>query len=369
MKQKLAALVVVVSLTLLSAPVSALNSGGISIHPVNSGDKTRSSFSFNVSSKQSLNDAVMVTNTSAEAKNVNVYFVDGTISADGTFACGLQKDKKQDVASWTEVATQKVHINSIATAKIPFSISVPNAVEPGEHNGCIVAEEDLPSGSKQAFSYRMAIRVSVTIPGELNQLMSISNVHVKEENGKFFAKATLSNTGNVSLKAKLSATATSSFNKKTQISLPQQTIVRGSKVYISQAIPRPFWGGNLKLEIHGTYDSYAPHKGLGPKSINTASAATFVSPTNSAIFLLILIVAAVVILTILLVKFIKRQKQYKQWQTYTVRDGDNIKNLGERTSTSWKYIARKNRIAKPYVLTPDQKIKIPKFTKTISVEK
>lgn len=357
MKRKVAVLAITF-LTLLSAPAGALNSGGISIHPVNSEGKARSSFAFNATTQRDFNDAVVVANASSESKNVQVYFVDGTVSADGTFACGLQKDTKDDVASWSTPATTELHIKPVATSEVPFNISVPAAAEPGEHNGCIVAQEILSPASKQTFSYRMAIRVSITVPGELKQEMRATDMHIEEDKGKILLKAVLNNTGNISLKANLSATVADAFGKRSEIKISQQTVVRGSKVYLSQEVPRPFWGGNFEVRLHGTYEPYTKRDELRPKSL-TAVSTRFISPTSPATAILCSISIVIIGLIVWTIKFVRRQKLYKQWRSYEIVEGDNIKLLGERTSSSWKRIARYNHIAKPYVLAPGQKIKLP----------
>ncbi len=45
--------------------------------------------------------------------------------------------------------------------------------------------------------------------------------------------------------------------------------------------------------------------------------------------------------------------------TYTVRGGDTLSQIGERLGVSWPAIARENNLGKPYVIHPDQSLKIP----------
>src|SRR5687768_8632801 len=86
----LACAVVVGLLMLLTAPVSAIEQGGLGgkpAHPKEDNPRSQSIFVHTLDAGTESRDGVQVINNTAETKSVLVYAVDSQISSGGAFAC------------------------------------------------------------------------------------------------------------------------------------------------------------------------------------------------------------------------------------------------------------------------------------------
>ncbi|HLC89885.1 MAG TPA: LysM domain-containing protein, partial [Patescibacteria group bacterium] len=49
----------------------------------------------------------------------------------------------------------------------------------------------------------------------------------------------------------------------------------------------------------------------------------------------------------------------RHWQTYMVKTGDNLPQIAYQSKVSLKRLAKVNKIAKPFIIGPGQKILVP----------
>jgi hypothetical protein len=368
------------SLLMLSF-ADALNYGGIGGRPAYSSPtnpRTQSIFIFNLSPGQSASNAVDVQNDTNQTQTINIDSVDSELATGGQFTCKQAVEPKTDVGSWIALQQTSVTVPPNSDKVVPFTITVPNSnkINVGEHDGCITLEASSQTAAPSnkngiLLSFRTAIRVVVTIPGQLIKKMVMNTVKVTNGNkGYFIVTPSFSNEGNVSLDTKLSLQLVSLFgtssglvNEGTMPVLPNSSMNPGYE------ISHPFWGGFYMAKAIASYNDN-PETGLGvqtnanQKVLVKNSSIFFATPKPLAALTEILILLVLVALVVWLVRGRSVKSQIKDtWTEYDVKHGDTLVKLAERSGVSWKRIAIANKIRAPYTLNDHQKIKLPPIHK------
>jgi len=363
----------VVALVLPSRAAHAVEYGGLGGKPANPDPKNaRSSsiFIYTLAGGKSKQDAVRVVNNSSEAKTVEVYATDSELASGGSFACTQKADDQKQVGSWIEFDSSEVTLAASSEQTVGFRINVPKNTDVGEHNGCIVIQEKgaapEAAGNGVALSFRSAIRTVVTVPGEITKNVDFKTLKAVGQNKKYVITAALLNTGNVSLDTNIDVTIKNLFG---------QQVYKNGGIYpiLSQKQPielnfeydRPFWGGIYYLAGTAAYNSDtkialgAPSKPDVSKKAPTSFLFTAPQPLAWLVYLLVLTLIAAAA-RYAYSKLRKQKHMKKTWVGYTVKSSDTIYGLAKRRGTSWKSIAKVNKLKAPYELKTGATIKLPK---------
>lgn len=347
--------------------------GGIPANPDPNNPRTKSIFVHTIIPGQTKNDAVNVINNTNEAKTVEVYAADSEIASGGSFACRQKADEQKAVGSWIRLAQSEVVLPPSGNQVIPFKISLPNTVSVGEHNGCIVIQEKAAvpaqAGSGVQLNFRSALRVAITVPGDIVKDIEFTSLSVKPESKKYTLTVKLTNKGNVSLDTDVQVYITNWFGKN---------VYKNGGIYplLAQATPaefnfeypQPFWGGFFRIKGTADYngDASVPLGSPAPKNVrkDTPGQWLFVTPQPKALALeLLALVLLVISVWVILGRIRGRRKTAKTWKTFTVEEGDTLVALARSYHVNWKTIARVNKLRAPYHLRPGSKIKLPAKTK------
>ena len=373
-----------VGVVFLLTPFYVLGEGSIGGRPANSdpnNPRSSSIFIYSLDQGKIIADAITVINNTTEKKTILIYAVDSVVSSDGAFGCAQKVEPKTGVGSWIKLAKSEVTLGPVSNQKVSFDITAPKEVDVGEHNGCIVLEEKkqepVNAGGGIVLNFRTAIRVAVTIPGEIIRNLEISGYTIeKKSNGGILLKPKIKNTGNVSIDATVTLYVNYFFNSLTivgrQIFGPQAhtqsgqyTFLRDKETELSFDLEKPFWGGYFESYFTVSYD-VDPNAKIGENTegplttLTSPSIKFFSSPKENALKLEVgLVLILLALLTYAFVQFKHVRYVARAWQDYIIVEGDDITKIALKFNISWKELAKVNDLEPPYTLSKGQIIKVP----------
>ena len=260
-------LLVGVFLFLVSLPfVSALAYGGVGGQPAyyrSEEPKSKNIFVHTLVPGQVQAEGVVLYNmsSSGDEKVILVSAVDTVHSSDGGVACAQVQDIQKRVGTWITLEKNEVVLPPEAEEMVPFTITVPENVVPGEYNGCIVIEEQQQEerGAGLSLSTRIGLRVALTVPGALQrEIVEPTVVMSTLEDGGYTFQISGRNTGNVSVDTNLALTVRSLM---TGLVYARQgggyPVYREKTQRWNFGIEKPFWGGPYLVTTTLSYDSTA----------------------------------------------------------------------------------------------------------------
>lgn len=366
-----ALLTVFISYTaIISGTALAAENGGIGGKPANpraDNPRTESIFVYELTPGESTKDGVQIFNNTEEKKTIAVYATDAIVSSGGAFACAQAADEVKDVGNWIKLSKSNVTLAPGKSEIVPFTLTLPGDTEPGEHNGCIAIQEaDAESanvGNGIALSFRSAIRVAITVPGEIKKELTIRDVSLIGKSEKLIGRIALKNNGNVSLDATVDTQLVGLFGSIKQTISGTYSALPKTVTELNFEYEQPYWGGFYKLNAKASYNANTSEtlgEGAATASEEKSSNYIFVWPKTSALLVELAIVAAVILSSVLLWrKFVLHPKLVKKYHDYTVKEGDNIQSIAKDNKVKWKHLAQINSIKAPFTLTVGSVIRVP----------
>lgn len=198
-------------LFVLPLSVWAISAEGLSIYPGNEDSQnplTKSWFIYNLESGVSKNDELIIFNSLKKSVTVEIYPVDSKTNNLGGFALAERNEPRVSVGAWITPEKIEATLPPKKETRIPFTLTVPQGLEPGEYSGGIIVEtkDQKPSleNSIQTKT-RIGIRVYETVPGEIIEKVSLEKFEAKfyQPRGVHTFVAHLVNEGNISIPVKL----------------------------------------------------------------------------------------------------------------------------------------------------------------------
>lgn len=292
----LSAFIVLIS----SASTGAVAYGGIGGQPANprpDNPRSGSIFIHTLELKQSVNDGVKIFNNSDEQRTIAVNAVDAVLANDGAFACAQLLESQRNVGSWVQLPKTSVTVEANSSVVVPFSITVPERANVGEHNGCITIQdmqvsEPLNGNSGVMIGFRSAIRLVVTVPGEIIKDLDFDDLTTQgPADGKYTIHPKATNNGNVSLDTALTVRLRSLFGQVAASNDATYPILPNSTASWNFELDRPFWGGFYWAEVDATYDgsdsSTLGEAGNDKTTISERSKLFFAAPEPLAAFIML----------------------------------------------------------------------------------
>lgn len=173
----------------------------------------RPHFSYGVTGGAGLRDQIAVWNYGDAPLTLSVYASDAVNTVDGGFDLLPAGRAPKDAGNWIKLAKDKVTVPPKGNVIVPFTVTVPREVTPGDHTAGIVAS--LAGGSQDAkgnqvkLDQRVGSRVYIRAAGTLTPRLEVTGVSASYEGaanpfgtGSATVTYTLSNTGNVRLGAR-----------------------------------------------------------------------------------------------------------------------------------------------------------------------
>jgi hypothetical protein len=369
-----------------SIPVYALSSGGIGGYPAHTDPGIQYSdswFIYNLDLGESKEDAILLTNHSDAQETIKIYAVDSVATGDGNFSLKSELDPRTGVGSWITLRQNLITLAPGAEQEVPFTITIPEVIDVGEHSGGIILEKtktaDAAIGQNSAsIVTRVGIRVYENVPGELIRKVEISDFNVTRQTPKDkkpFYRIDLGvvNKSNVSLNARATVHITgwgktkyfpkSHFKDGLYLDYTDLytffggetltgdwQLLRDKKVSTNWEWPEPAFG-QYTFQADITYDGTN-----GPETVSTKTVTITVIPWTLIIWIAILIALCI---GYVLVK--KMLKSGRGWQKYTVKAGEQLTDIAVNAGISWKKLAAVNKIKAPYLVRSGQTVLVPRM--------
>lgn len=173
----------------------------------------RPHFSYGATPGAAVKDHIAVYNYGKEPLTLRVYAGDAFTTADGGFDLFAANHKSTDVGSWVKLGKNLLNVPGRSHVIVPFTLTVPRNVTPGDHTGGIVASLSAvrtdKKGSKVAVDQRVGARIYLRVAGELKPRLSVEGLHTAYQGtanpfgtGSATVTYTVRNTGNVRLAAR-----------------------------------------------------------------------------------------------------------------------------------------------------------------------
>ncbi|MFZ1249596.1 MAG: DUF916 domain-containing protein [Candidatus Saccharimonadales bacterium] len=356
--------------------VAAVDNSAIGItpaYPSAENPRTGTIFIHTIKPGEAAKDGIRIYNYTKDTRTVELRAVDSVMAVDGSFSCRQDAEKRSEMGLWVKLESQKVVLEPESDQVVPFTINLPDKVSPGEHGGCITAQDRQSfaksTGGGVQLGFRSAIRIAVTVPGKLIKDIVFTGITVSRDADNFILSPGLHNKGNVSLDVSQRMQVTDIFGNKSEIKKADYPVMPDAKTSWTFAFARPFWGNIYKANTSLTYNSNAL-AGLGekndsPKKISSQTGYFFVMPTPQALVVeVVLVLLPILILATIMHK--RRQKKHlrKKWSEYVVKPHDTLVELAASRGVRWKRVARVNHIKAPFILKTGQKLLLPSTAKT-----
>ncbi|WP_421732747.1 hypothetical protein [Cellulomonas sp.] len=166
----------------------------------------RTRFELAAAAGETVEEHVLITNSSTVEREFAVYGADGFNTPSGGYDLSPAAQPPTDLGAWVTVASPTVTIPPLATASLAFTVAVPAEASPGDHPGGIVVSpvQTQVTSAGVLVDTRVAVRLNLRVAGELAPALE-----VREVSGTFdaslvpFASAPMTvtyevvNTGNV----------------------------------------------------------------------------------------------------------------------------------------------------------------------------
>lgn len=189
------ALSVGVSVAVFGAPTSALaaDNGSWAIVPATTSENTTSNrafFAIETAADQVVEDAVTITNVTAQPMTLELYPADAFNSPGAGFALRPQNEVNTDVGTWITLSKDEVVLKPKSSVNVPFTMTVPAGATPGDHVGGIVAlnpvatgEQTTAEGAVIQVQQAVGVRIYARVKGPLNPQLVVSSVTIDLESG------------------------------------------------------------------------------------------------------------------------------------------------------------------------------------------
>ncbi|MFI2210802.1 WxL protein peptidoglycan domain-containing protein [Streptomyces sp. NPDC020141] len=198
---------------LLAAPSArAADNGQWSVFPAAAGPGGRPYFYLSADPGQSVTDKVTVTNRTAAPLTFRLYAADAyNTPRDGGFAVRSPDERQRGVGAWASPARERITVPARGSVTVPYTLTVPESAEPGDHPGALVAldERVAPPKGPVAVGVRQAVgaRVHLRVNGPAVPALSVEDVRIDQDRppapglgeSSALISYTLHNRGNVTL--------------------------------------------------------------------------------------------------------------------------------------------------------------------------
>lgn len=215
-----AAAVSVLAAGLLAWPAApaAADGGPFSVLPVATVAGQRPCFYLAAGPGGTVADAVTLTNDADRPRSFRLYAADAHHTArDGGFALRGPDEPRTATAAWTRLERDRVTVPARGSVTVGFTLAVPERAEPGDHPGAVVAlEEPAAASGGPGIGVRQAVaaRVYLRVTGPTAPALAVRGVTVRRSGSAAEIAYTLHNTGNVTLRPRVSLAVTGAFGRR-----------------------------------------------------------------------------------------------------------------------------------------------------------
>lgn len=332
--------------------------------------RSNSIFIYTLEHGESKQDQILVLNPTDEEQTITLGSVDGVVTNTGDYTCRQAAEPVEGSGGWVRLSKTELVLPPGGEEKVDFTVSVPESADVGEHNSCLTIQaldedaEEVSAGVR--LRTRQAIRMIITIPGDLRRELSIANFTVNTEGDEEIYTLTAANNGNVSADIDMRVRVSSIFGKEVANVGGEYPLVPGESLTKQfKTSVRPLFGGwydatpSLRYDKRlGAFGTKSP--GAEFETIVGEPIRIFFWPTTAGWILIGTAILAVLAFLWNMTGKVKRRRQLRSSaEPYRVQKDDTIQSLAKRSRISWQELAALNNIKAPYVLVAGQEIMLP----------
>ncbi|MEZ3160717.1 DUF916 domain-containing protein [Microbacterium sp. BWT-B31] len=168
------------------------------------GPDGRPAFDYVVEPGDSADDAVAVRNLGERPLTVALYAQDAVQTPENAFEVLTEQDDAERIGAWVRLDATEVTVPARSNVVVPFTVTVPEGAEPGDHAGAIVAVSTPSEADSATVQYRVGTRIHLRVAGLVDAALDIDRIDGSYEGrwapwatAPLDVVATLENTGNV----------------------------------------------------------------------------------------------------------------------------------------------------------------------------
>jgi hypothetical protein len=260
----------------LAQTAPAVDVPSVGVQPVGSSSTDPNAGSWFISQAvpgQVVSFKARVANTAPVAQIVTFSIADIQFSSDGT---PFLPKTNSEVGTWGQIDPPSVTLGPQSVTEVPFSVTVPKNADPGDHVGAFVASSQpttQPAGAHLTIIKRVATRMYITVPGDVQPSISIAKVNIAKDSAFYPHTATVTVFVRNSGRIRVAPTVTVNGHR----ALGSDLLVSQSVEHYVATVKIPAWGGPQSFHIQVT--SKVTTQGRdenGP--VLDAHASTFVFP-------------------------------------------------------------------------------------------
>jgi hypothetical protein len=214
------------------------------------GEPDRSSFTFEVFPGQVIGDTLALTNLTDTPIDFVLWSGDGYNTDDGSFAIYGADVDPVDTGAWVRLPVTKLTVNPRSRATIPFTLTIPETAEPGDHAGGIAALNTTPvdqvdaDGADVDVLRAIGARIYLRVAGDLNPDLDIENVRISGHQplsptggGRAVLEYDVVNSGNIRLAPKTTSSLHGPFglSRRTNDAVELPELLPGSSIRVRQS--------------------------------------------------------------------------------------------------------------------------------------
>ncbi|MGW1980203.1 WxL protein peptidoglycan domain-containing protein [Streptomyces sp. NPDC001889] len=213
-----------------AGPARAADNGQWSVFPQAAEPGSRPYFHLVADPGQTITDRVTVGNSTTAPLTFRLYAADAyNTTRDGGFAVRSPGERQRGVGAWARPHRDTVTVPARSSVTVPYTLTVPESAEPGDHPGALVALDErvartrgadggVAVGVRQAVGARVHLRVNgPTVPALSVESVSLTQdrplIPGTREAGALISY-TLHNRGNVTLNPRVALRAEGLFGRE-----------------------------------------------------------------------------------------------------------------------------------------------------------
>jgi len=249
-----------------------------------------------VESGAKISDYVAVVNESLHTQVFAVYASDAYITSTGAYDLLPAGQQPTKVGAWIHLAKTSANLKAGHQAIIPFTLTVPDNVAPGDYSGGIVAQITVPGKGGIKVDERVGARVYVRVAGKLAPSLGVSSLLTSYHGtvnpaggGTATVTYTVTNTGNVRLGYEQQVTVSGWLGASATVhpkGLAQ--LLPGNSIQVHTTVPDVWPAGALTATVKLTAIA-VPGSTTPPVPLTDQSSSLFEFPWPQLVALIVVI--------------------------------------------------------------------------------
>ena len=320
-------------------------------------------------SGKTIEDSLILKNLGSETETIKLYATDATSNQAGSFISKLETDPQNSIGKWTTLEKSEITLTPNEDKEVKFKINIPENTSPGEYFGSIMKEDLNTDCSKETannctggiqIKTRTGNRIYLTVPGKIIEDIKLTNFSYKNSGNQSIFKFNIQNHGNTSFEPQATINIYNYWGEK----IDSITKSLGTSLPNTSIEPMVEWKhqANYGFLTAKADISYQP----SIYSANTLHSSSLSERKEISIFIfpwtLTIILFSIFSVIIILIYLRKKHQTsiISNTTEYTVQPDENIIDIAKKHQIRWTVLAQINKLQAPYIIKPEQKIKIPK---------